>query len=482
MKCKFNKISIDIVKENMASLSDAFKRVEGFENAGLPLSAHQEYIKSSQEKYNKFSSIVPPGRLRGNDTNALFSTPTVLNPSVGQQIPAMQIKGSRNLANVANLNEVKKNAQKCEKFSSTDCSAFDNPGFDGCGLCMKVGSNHEGKAHTGGMYMGSGDLPALGYCPDGYLAKSKSQCDTIKRKMDCETGQKFGNGCSQCLDDGKFYLIDPTAIEPPSIYLSGNGDVQVFVGTTQLAKFTLSDSWKEVELEGVKERDRVEIVVSSGDRPTLQGYVTGPTAAGKYLMDLGKILLVDSETGSRPRIRGSTEIDGNSIMTLVAGEGKRSMKFPFNVPFTFLSKSDPSSQNCPSAPVVLSEESAKEMNSSPCYSKGSGPGKYNQECLEEIYGNSGCGTGGSLAPSKNPGGLLYSGSNPRKIGDIVGYLNNTYIEAVTGKTAGGSKLSIEEWNKQSMLCTGKQITTPCDVPTGNGKLSDECIQYIYEKL
>jgi hypothetical protein len=465
----------------MASLSDAFKEMEGFKDAGLPLEAHQEYVKSSQGKYNKFTQIIQPNKLKTDEINRLFGSPTITNPSIGDQVPAMQIKNSKQLGDIINTNEVKHNAQKCEKVNNINCSAFDNPGFEKCGLCMKVGSNHQGKSHIGGLYMGSGDLPSLGYCPDGYLAKSKTQCENIKRKMECETGQKFGNGCSQCLDNGKFYAIDPTAIEFPSIFLSGNGDSIIRIENKELAKINLNESWKEIELEGVKERDRIEILVSStSTRPTLQAYITGPTASGTFIMDLAKILLVDTETGLRPRIRGSTEFEGTPIMSIVAGEGKKIMQLPFNIPFTFLSKSDPSSKNCPSAPVILSEESAKEMNSSPCYSKSSEPGKYSQECLEEIYGNSGCGPKGSLAPSKNIENLLYAGDKPRKIGEIVDFLNNTYIQAATGKTVNGAKLSIEEWNKQSMMCTGKQITTPCDAVLPNGKLSDECIQYIYE--
>lgn len=466
----------------MASLSDAFKSVEGFENAGLPVSMHQDLIKSSQEKYNKYNDVIPRNKLKSREMKGLFGGPAVANPSINEVNPAMQIKGAKKVADLAEINQLKQHAERCEKFSNIDCSPFDNPGFEGCGLCMKIGTNHEGNSHMGGLYIGAYDTPVLGSCDAEYFATSKEECAKIKRKMECETNQKFGNGCSQCLDDGKFYLIDPTAVEPASIFLTSNGIISVQVGGKEIANIKSNTSFQEVELDGVKERDAVEIIVKSTDSspPWLMGYITGPTLNGKYIMDLAKIMLVDTQTGTRPRIRGSNEVDGNPIMVIGAGQGKNFMQLPFNVPFTFLSKSDPSAGYCAVSPVVLSEESAKEMNSSPCYSKSSAPGSYSKECLDQIYTNSGCSPAGSLDPSKDSTALLYDGSKPRTMTDIIQYLNTKFVEASTGKAANGAKLSIEDWNNSSLMCLGKEIKSPCDVPGPNGKLSDQCIQYLYE--
>jgi hypothetical protein len=467
----------------MASLLNAFKLIEPFED-----NIHNKFIESSQQLYNDINNLTSiynqPTDIK-SQLAALTSTPFVDNPSRSDSNPALLLRDVNIQSKYVDKNDFIENSKRCNLVKSIDCNKFDDPGFNGCGMCMKVGTDYDGKPHLGGTYIGQNPLvakyEAAGKCPDGYLAINKDQCNMLKRKIECEEKQSFNvKGCSQCLDDGKFYLIDSASIEPASIYLSGRGKVRISGPTKVIADIQLSDNLQEIELEGIRERDRVHIQVTSDtERAYVQGYITGPTNAGEYIMDLAKILLIDTESGTRPRIRGKLiNVKGQPITTIIPGEGKQSMSLPFNVPFSFLAKSDPSSSVCRSGPLILSEESARELESSPCYTKGSGPGRYSKDCLEDVYASSGCTSKGSIA--KNLNSLLYANEKPREIGEIVNYLNNTYIEGRTGKSVDGSALQIDDWNNKSMQCFGKSIKTPCDATTTDGKLTDECIQYIYE--
>jgi hypothetical protein len=474
----------------MASLSDAFghilnaekrqpqrKMVEGFNSNPMP--GYQEFREESSNQFNTFANLNIDNK--SNDFTGMTATPNVQNPQKGAV--AMQIDGS-NLGNRMSANEVAAQAKKCEAHGN-DCSAFDNAsGFQGCGMCLKVGTNSAGEAHTGGLYVGSGIFPALGTCPPGYFAKNKQECLAIKRRIECETNNSFGEDCWQCHDDGKFYIVDPANVNAASMYLSGNGSAVVKLKGTKVAEFNLSSDWKEVRLAiqntPIRELDEVEISVDDANGPELYGFVTGPVKNGNamFLMDVARFMLIDSQTNSTPRSNAKTaDYKGYSIAGFTSGMGKTGMRFPFNVPFSFLT-----SDSCPVSPFVGSEASAKRLESSACYKKGSAPGNYSTECLEEIYYNSGCTGKGSLAPTTAEGAkaLMYSGTEARKLTNIVGFLNNTYIEATTGKTYNGTKLSLEEWNKQSMACMGKSILSPCDVPRPDGTLSDDCIQYLYE--
>jgi hypothetical protein len=466
----------------MASLSDAFKMKEGFEDPGA---FYKEYINTVKQTYNPLQGMAIGVHTPLNIGN-ITTTPNLVDSIPMNTSPELKISGTSQMNLETPSNKLLEKYKKCEAVKTDDCSAFDDPGFaSDCGMCLKVGTNHLNQPHMGGMYI-NGAYYDLGTCPPNFMAKTKQQCISIKKRIACETNQTFGEGCMQCTGDQRFHYVESPEIEPASLFITGSHPVTVKSGANVLAQFQSTNEWTEVELEGVRERDRVEITITSKTEgvPRIFAYIASPESApSRFIMDLAKIVMVDSETGMKPRIRNQITENGITIFGMSGGEGKRIMRLQFNVPFSFLSKSDPNYRICLNDPYISSEQSAKELNSSACFTKTSGPGNYSKDCLEEIYASSGCTPQGKLSPTNDPYKLLYADSatkdKPRNLSEIAEFLQNTYIEASTGKTADGVALSIESWNNKSMECFGKQITNPCDVTREDGKLSDACIQYIY---
>lgn len=465
----------------MASLSDAFK--EGF---AMPAN-HTELINTSQQKYNKFLNTNPGinNKLGLLDDSNVRINDAIVTPGVnyasrgyftGASVDRMQGKIDYNTNN-ALLQQVK----LCERKTLND----NNPAtYTKCGICMKVGTNHKGTPHIGGLYRGDKDdkHPYAGSCPDGYFATNEAEYDQIKRRMDCAEKHDFSiRGCSQCLlDENKSTLIDDESLQNPILGIKGTGKITISIGNT-LYDLPLNGETKEFELNNYKEGAGFIINAKKiGDKyPEIAAYLKGP--GGDYKLDLARVISIDLQSGTKPRFKRQIEEGGALLTVMGPGSGKEIMSLSFNIPVTFIS-----SGACAGNIAITKEESANELNSSPCFNKQSGPGNYSGECLQQLYASSGCDSNGKMSPAKAEGReLLLKDENgqPRNVSQIVNYMNNAYTVAATGKDLDGQQLSAVKdgaWDKASQLCFGKTITTPCDIPGPGGKASDTCITYLYQ--
>ena len=220
----------------------------------------------------------------------------------------------------------------------------------------------------------------------------------------------------------------------------------------------------------------------------IAGYLQTPNEDESQTMDLYRIIMTDSQTGRKPRTIGQVTMEGQSFTKMGTGYGKTFMNLIGHSPFTFV---DPLSQEasvCPGSPFITNPESARLLNSDPCYAKGSGPGTYNLECLQQIFQNNGCGLSSatldkSAFPSTNAKAatlMVDEYGATLKINEIADTVYRAAVATATGVDSSGKKLSITDWSAASVFCTGVAINSPCDTLDENGKLTDDCIVYLWD--
>ena len=220
----------------------------------------------------------------------------------------------------------------------------------------------------------------------------------------------------------------------------------------------------------------------------IAGYLQTPNGDESQLMDLYRIIMTDSQTGRKPRTIGQVTMEGQSFTKMGTGYGKTFMNLTAYSPFSFI---DPLSQEaslCPNSPYITSPESARLLNSDPCYAKGSGPGTYNLECLQQVFQNNGCGLSPATLdrsgfPSTNAKAatlMVDEYGATLKINEIADTVYRAAVATATGVDSSGRKLSITDWSAASVFCTGVPINSPCDTVDENGKLTDDCIFYLWD--
>ena len=220
----------------------------------------------------------------------------------------------------------------------------------------------------------------------------------------------------------------------------------------------------------------------------IAGYLESPDGNSFQPMDLYRLVLNDSMTGRKPRTAGQMNLDTVTVTKMALGYGKKVMKLVAYSPFTFV---DPLSQEaslCPSSPYITTPASARFMGSDPCYARNTGPGNYNLECLQQTFRNNGCGTSvASLEASGYPsnaekaaGLLTDTEGRVLELDEIAAKIYQYALSAATGLDANGKKLSINAWSAASVFCTGVPINSPCDALDEEGKLTDDCIVYLWD--
>jgi len=222
----------------------------------------------------------------------------------------------------------------------------------------------------------------------------------------------------------------------------------------------------------------------------IMGYLTGTTGVGTFNNDLYQLVLNDAKTGRKPRTAGSVNVDGFDAIKMAAGYGQREMILTIRPVFTFINPDSEESSTCPSSPFITNPASSTFLESDPCYAKGSGPGKYKLECLQNTFITNGCLNEGKGYPTNsatsqnllygNVPGIIEGGTSPLRLIDISKRIYEMAVTSSTGVDANGVQLPIEKWSKVSEFCTGRTISTPCD--TGNrdsGPLTKDCIVYLW---
>jgi len=402
----------------------------------------------------------------------------------------------------------------CEAIQTMDCNAFDDPAFTmNCGMCLDIGTNSK-KASIpgGGLVMLPEDkqlsrevttgnflpvyIPAIGFCPAGKFVTTKAECIKLQRQLYCQKNASFDiPGCSQCYSDGSFSIID--ANTSPGV-VAGHGTILI-VGSGKLTIqeqgfdpvvgiILSSTSPYEFQVR-VKEGDKIRFILIPVDNNTntfMAGYITGITTNGEFLTDLNAIVLNDEVTGRKPRSAGRTRVRDNAVLKLAPGFGQKNMTLVVVIPFTFVDNFMEESSMCVDAPFITTLAGSQALASNPCYVRGSGPGKYNLECLQNTWLNNGCNQNGTAYPAdassastlmSNPNGSL------RSINDISDVIYNNALITSTGIDQNGVKQSIKNWSNASVFCTGVPIFSPCDGPLkDSGPLSPDCIIFLWRNV
>ena len=390
--------------------------------------------------------------------------------------------------------------------------------------------------------------PTIGTCPAGRFVTTKAQCIRVKNQMNCAKGNTFDTpeGCSLCFSDGTYSVVDKSTQADlvkgsGTLYVTGFGNMVFSESGYGNTPIKLSETPRMIPLGGAefntislkvmanpdpvvyddfttyKVGDRIifnndvyAMVEGAGqpgfkpDRPgdrlyqklssldtfvpdppvSLAGYISGDTAGGTFTMDLYRIVINDSLTGRKPTVSKMVTVNEQEVSKMGAGFGKKGMSLVVKSPFTFVDQYSQAASLCPSSPFVTKPESAKQLQSDPCYKPGSGPGSYSMECLQNLFLNNGCTENGSAYPSsvKLVSDLMYAGDGTaRKLSDIADVVYAQALVTATGLSASGKVLSLREWSEFSVFCTGKAISSPCDVADRDtGPLSNDCLTYLWD--
>lgn len=406
---------------------------------------------------------------------------------------------------------------KCEAVKTTDCSVFDNKDFQtDCGICLDIGPtsnpavNSQKVAGVGGRvvlantraYVEStaknGALPAytatVGTCPANRLVTTKAQCLTMQREMACEKNANFDlAGCVQCYSDSSYSIVDP-AVTPGvingsgTIHVAGRGALSVSFTDGNRVSITLSDTSQAIQLRGDSMTQFYLDVQSPANAPNpninILGYLSGTTASGKFNIDLRRIISIDHESGGKPRTIGKTTLDGIDATVMVpTAYGINRMYLIGQSPFTFVESTSQEATRCPSSPFITTEAAAEFLDSDPCYKKGSGPGAFKMECLQNSFLSNGCTQNGKGYPNNavTAGNLMTNANGSlRSLNEISNYIYSTAMITATG-LLNGQDVSIADWSAASVFCKGEAIDSPCDTQAKNtGPLSFKCLASLWK--
>ena len=221
-------------------------------------------------------------------------------------------------------------------------------------------------------------------------------------------------------------------------------------------------------------------------------YITGylnDTASG-FTMDLyqlvASITSFDSRstatTTSKPRIVGTDSKNGVDVTKMGHVYGKIGMTITMKPVFTFVDTGSYESSLCKNSPFITKQASATFLQSDPCYKKGQNkPGTYNTECLQKIFLDNGCLSGGKGYPtdSTTVSNLLYNDGVAQSVSEIAAYVYKISLLSSTG-LMDGNKATLKVWSQASEFCTGRKISSPCDADPEGGPYSLECLTYLWD--
>ena len=543
---------------------------EGFEDKAT---THDGLNKKYQQKYNNVgASLIARNNEHAIGTNSLGIFGNVVTNIDSSGTTTQYIDDPYPLE--GGQSGLYADIKKCEKVTTTDCSAFDDSFFtENCSLCLDIGKNSQEKNSTGGLTLipqdkkyyrdnhhGNGIpdyVATVGFCPAKRLVSNKEECLRMKKEIECEKNTTFDSpkGCSLCYGDTSYHIVDPTGqpglfVGSGTLYIIGSGILTYYeMGQNNKRKTNLSKLTNSlrIELMGQEmtsitlELRRLPVAVpydatvtyQEGDAIFFNGFVynmveganqpgyapdrvddklwekymkeedyvepppayiagvlTGTTGnSGTFTFDLFRLILTDTVSGRKPRTGGPIKVKPGDVEEVDAtkmtpSHGNNTMKMIAVSPFTFLDTTTDEAATCPSSPFITKQSSAEFLQADPCYKKGSGPGKFSLECLQNTFLTSGCEEGGKGYPrsTKEASDIMFDDDGKAlSLSQIADKMYSYAVMTSTGISSQGKKLNIKEWSAASVFCTGKSITSPCDTENkDSGPLSTECIIYLWD--
>lgn len=367
------------------------------------------------------------------------------------------------------------NQIKCEKNTT-----FDNP--ESCSQCYDSDGNYllldtaSKSSSAGTLYLiGSGNINFNGINrrlsstnPSTFQIPNQSGLTSLTLVLE-------GIPAPEPYDDSKTYSINDLIIFNTGVYKMREGAGQPGYRPDRQGDrlWTFQSSVSEYEIPAPA---------------FIAGYLASPNAVdttdtGYFQIDFYRLILSDSETGRKPRATASIKLNGIDVTKMEPGYSKSRMTLATRYPFTFADQGSQEATICKASPFITKQAASEFLNSDPCYKKGTGPGSYSLECAQNIYLANGCTEMGKGYPKSNTetSKLLYDNGVALKLNQIADKVYAMAVLTSTGINPDGSKATIEQWSDASVFCTGKSISTPCDIPTKDtGPLSSECITYLWD--
>jgi hypothetical protein len=399
-------------------------------------------------------------------------------------------------------NSVMQYVRECEAVLGTNKNPFTNAKFaERCGFCHEGGKNSSGTDTLGGLYVSDTQkesdsynarregkkypayTPSVGSCRPGYFSVSAADYDRIQRQKECAALANFSvAGCVQCADTEQFVFVNSLDAQAPVKFrVVGEGALTFRHGSAAAQTLTLKNDVQEINpVNPIREGDMVYIGVEKTGtaEPYVAGVFFAPTVTGTYVADLGRLAAVDTITGAKPRIRGSTTVEGTPSTILRPASGKTGLNLQVNIPYTFLEPNDEDAQKCPSGPLITLEASAQKLSSGPCFAKGSAQGKYSLDCIRQVWTDAGCTQAGEDYPADLIRARTLAGADP--LSTLADRFYALAQVARTGINAAGTRVSLKERDDAGRRCTGKRYGNPCDMYDNGEALGVDCLDYLYK--
>jgi len=476
----------------------------------------QSLVQENQNQFNSLVGLMNPFNPAvvyspNSQANSVLTTGTSRATGTPQQA-AFEISSlTTDLRYPSQQVDMNRLVNICESVKTSDCSAFDKPEFNKyCGMSFDSinGKDSQGKGHIGGLFVdpnakfgvlnGSSKpsikvmQPTIGQADLGKFSLDKASCIKVKETVECQQKRSFDSpNCHQCYLDNTWIRVDPlTDMIYTSIFGAGSGILTYPSGE----KITLKESFQNLSRPDfyVAAGNEQTITIESADGktpPRFSGYtISNIPNNNTFTVDLFYLIQKDLQTGKKANTQGSVKNPANSnqkLVVIIPGYRQKSMRLQLYFPFSYVATDSEDAQDCLSGPIVWDKKAADFLASDPCFGPNAKPGQYSLECLQQMWMAAGGTVDGTGYPS-NPAATSKLNfdertGGARSIGDIGDYLYEQNIRAQTGRTSGGSRLSIADWNTSSMYMLGIPRTNPCsgqdDLPIS--EVSDDCKAYIY---
>lgn len=375
-----------------------------------------------------------------------------------------------------------------------------------CGVCLTSGIDEEGKSFNGkrGMLLDPSTkesalreqkefqypfprvIPSMGKCEGSpntpAFAVDANTLHLYTMRNDCMKSKEIksiddANACGLCFEND-VYSVVPKNVQKNTInlVLMGIGRCDITVDGIDVKKNLIMNDKTAVSVPLVLKQGERVISVNEGsilririvedpskadEIPIVWGYLRSVNPnGGEFAMPLNLIILRDDVTNGPPNRTGGfhrfpeNDIEVSKIRPAAATGNTDSrvvgMTLVGEIPFTFVQPNEFSSFDCPSAPYQTQIKSVSRFSSDePCYAKGSGKGKYNDDCLRQRILAVGCTNGGELY--KNPQQLNTNDlGQPASLTEIYTRLQGIAVENLIDPD-------------KTLQCSGKVIESPCEV-------------------
>lgn len=299
------------------------------------------------------------------------------------------------------------------------------------------------------------------------LAITQKDFEAFKERHTCQQNKTLTSSCAVCQSNNNFsYVPASGGRQMISLVLFGKGKSTILLNGKEVKGVELNEnSPAQIELGVINEADLIQINTVDAVGVFVYGALLSKVPNGNpFTMDIGRFLRKDSETGSTPRTGGTKSFSAVRLFLtkLIPSKNPRSLSIEGTLPLTFVEADQLASIDCPNAPYLRSEDAVDLFTSDPCLKKGQKPNSYSMECVQSRILEGGCSATGDLY--KSPMQSIGSKSISEFLSYVRGLVSKQDVKSVK-------------------LCTGKDVSTPCDSFLNSKTIPDKrCLSYLYSNV